>query len=215
MLDRPDDRSPPPPAARISDVLRALVEGAGPTLSVREIVDALGGRAFAVLVALLGVPNSIPMVPPIPFICGLLLASVAVQILLGWQAPWLPRRLLDRHIARAEARRAVERALPWIEKLERFSRPRLTFLDSDIGWRVVGGVLFVLALGLIVAAPIVGQIPLGIAVLLIGFGLVERDGAVIIAGAVVGAIGVSLSLGFAFALVSGAMALGKLVLMVP
>jgi hypothetical protein len=67
---------------------------------------------------------------------------------------------------------------------------------------VLGAVLLVLALGLIVAAPFIGQIPLGLAVCLVGLGLVERDGVLIIAGAVVGVAGLALSAGFAYALVS-------------
>jgi hypothetical protein len=59
-----------------------------------------------------------------------------------------------------------------------------------------------LALGLIVAAPIVGQIPLGLAVCLLGLGLVERDGLVVIAGLVVGSVGIALNVGFVYAIVA-------------
>ena len=68
---------------------------------------------------------------------------------------------------------------------------------------VLGLVILVLALGLIVAAPFIGQIPLGLAVCLVGLGLVERDGLLIIIGAVVGAAGLLLSAGFAYAIFSG------------
>jgi hypothetical protein len=70
-------------------------------------------------------------------------------------------------------------------------------------------VLLILALGIIFALPpIVGQIPLGIAVCLLGLGLVERDGVVVIGGLVIGAIGLILNVGFVYALISG---LGSLV----
>ena len=54
-----------------------------------------------------------------------------------------------------------------------------------------------------VAAPFIGQIPLGLAVCLVGLGLVERDGLFIIAGALVGVVGLVLSAGFAYAIISG------------
>jgi hypothetical protein len=95
------------------------------------------------------------------------------------------------------------RALPPLVWLERFSRPRLTMLGSPVAVPVLGLVILILALGLIVAAPFIGQIPLGLAVCLVGLGLVERDGLFMIAGALVGAVGLLLSAGFAYAIVSG------------
>ncbi|MBX9875363.1 MAG: exopolysaccharide biosynthesis protein, partial [Beijerinckiaceae bacterium] len=52
-------------------------------------------------------------------------------------------------------------------------------------------------------APFIGQIPLGLAVCLVGLGLVERDGLLILAGAAFGAVGLVLSAGFAYAIFSG------------
>ena len=69
--------------------------------------------------------------------------------------------------------------------------------------RLMGGIILVLALGLLFAPPFVGQIPLGLAVCLVGLGLVERDGLVIIGGLVIGSIGLTLSLGFVYAIFAG------------
>lgn len=187
---------------RTSGLLIALAHLPGPRVAVRDIVAALRDRAYALLVVLLGLPNCLPMPPPIPLVCGLVLAFVAAQMLMARATPWLPHRLLDRSIAQADLARAVGRALPPLIRLERFSKPRLTMLGGPFALPVLGAVLLFLALGLIVAAPFIGQIPLGLAVCLVGLGLVERDGVLIIAGAVVGVIGLALSAGFAYALVS-------------
>jgi hypothetical protein len=74
--------------------------------------------------------------------------------------------------------------------------------ENDLGMRAMGLLLLALALVLIVAAPIVGQIPLGLAVSLVGLGLVERDGVVVMAGLAVGVLGVLLNLGFVYAVFS-------------
>jgi hypothetical protein len=79
----------------------------------------------------------------------------------------------------------------------------MSLLDNGFGMRLMGLVLLVLALALVFAPPLVGQIPLGIAVCLVGIGLVERDGVVVLGGLAVGSVGVSLSLGFVYAIVSG------------
>lgn len=187
---------------RTSGLLIALAHLPGPRIAVSDIVAALRDRAYALLVVLLGLPNCLPMPPPIPLVCGLVLAFVAAQMLMARATPWLPQRLLRRSIAQTDLARAVQRALPPLIRLERFSQPRLTMLGGALALPVLGALLLVLALGLIVAAPFIGQIPLGLAVCLVGLGLVERDGVLIIAGAVVGAVGLALSAGFAYALVS-------------
>lgn len=172
-------------------------------LTVGDILAILRDRAFALLVVLLGLPNCLPMPPPIPLICGLLLGLVAAQIVAGRASPWLPRALLHRSIARADVKRAVDRALPIFRRLERWSRPRVTIFDTALAMRVMGFLLLALSMGLLFAAPVVGQIPLGIAVCLVGLGLVERDGVVVMVGLAIGAIGVTLSLGFVWAVVAG------------
>nr|WP_210484569.1 exopolysaccharide biosynthesis protein [Microvirga antarctica] len=190
-------------AARTSQILTALASQPGERLTVRDIMAVLQDRAFAVLIVLLGLPNCLPMPPPIPLICGLLLALVAVQIIVGRATPWLPDVLLRRSIASVDVERAVARAMPAFRRLERFSRPRMTFLDNPIASRLMGVVILILALGLLFAPPFVGQIPLGIAVCLVGLGLVERDGLVVAGGLIVGSVGLTLSLGFVYAVFSG------------
>jgi len=189
--------------ARTSQILLALASQPGERLTVREIMAVLQERAFALLIVLLGLPNCLPMPPPIPLVCGLLLALVAIQIIFGRDAPWLPRQLLNRSVARTDVERAVGRAIPVFRRLERFSRPRMTFLDTPLTMRLMGAVILVLALGLLFAPPFVGQIPLGLAVCLVGLGLVERDGLVVVGGLILGSIGLTLSLGFVYAIFTG------------
>lgn len=169
-------------------------------MTVADIVAVLRDRAFALLVVLLGLPNCLPMPPPIPLVCGLLLALVAAQIAAGLSAPWLPGALMRRSVPQDAVTRAVARALPVLRRLEQWSRPRMAFLETPLALRAIGFLLLALALGLLVAAPVIGQIPLGLAVCLVGLGLVERDGVVVMAGMVVGGIGLALNFGFAYAL---------------
>ncbi|MFD0937946.1 exopolysaccharide biosynthesis protein, partial [Methylobacterium trifolii] len=91
--------------------------------------------------------------------------------------------------------------------LERWSRPRMSVFETALGMRGMGLALLALAMALIVAAPIVGQIPLGLAVCLVGLGLVERDGVVVLVGLGIGVVGVALNAGFVYAIVSGLMSL--------
>ncbi|MBS7698091.1 MULTISPECIES: exopolysaccharide biosynthesis protein [unclassified Chelatococcus] len=190
-----------------SAILLELAARPHERLTIGELLDALRQQAFAALILVLGLPNCLPMPPPIPLLFGFLLLFVAIQMVVGRSSPWLPKRVLSRSMARADFARAVGRALPTMRKLEHWSRPRLTFFGTPIGIRLVGAVVLVISLALLVAAPIIGQIPLGLAACLVGLGLVERDGLLVIGGTAVGAIGLSLSLGFVVAIVSGVTAL--------
>ncbi|MEN3227115.1 exopolysaccharide biosynthesis protein [Methylorubrum rhodesianum] len=192
-------------AARTSDVLTMLASQESERLTVGDIVAVLRDRAFALLVVLLGLPNCLPMPPPIPLVCGLVLLVIAIQIVAGMSAPWLPRRLLDQSIARATVEKAVSRAVPLLRRLERWSRPRLSVFDGAVGMRGMGVLILALALALIVAPPFFGQIPLGLAVSLIGLGLVERDGFVVLIGLLIGGVGVGISIGFVYTLFASIM----------
>ena len=152
-----------------------------------DIIAVLRDRAFALLVVLLGLPNCLPMPPPIPLLCGLLLGLVAVQIVAGRASPWVPKAILARSIAREDVARAVGRAMPALRRLEHWSKPRMAVFESPLALRLVGVLLFALALGLLFAAPVVGFL--------------------VLAGLGVGALGVTLSLGFIWAIVA---ALGSL-----
>jgi hypothetical protein len=198
----------PPGPSRTSDILIRLA-GSRDTarIGVREIVEALGERAYALLIVVLGLPNCLPMPPPIPLLCGLLLLFVAAQIIVGWPSPWLPKRLLDRTISHDDLVKAANRAVPWLQWLEKGARPRLVAFSHELALRLIGVVLLVFSLALVFAAPVIGQIPLGLAVCLVGLGIVERDGYVVIAGLVIGAIGTSLSLGFLLAIFASATAI--------
>jgi hypothetical protein len=193
---------------RTSDTLPALaVAGEGPGITLRAILKTLGERGFALLIVGLGLPNCLPMPPPIPLLCGLLLIFVALQMVLGWATPWLPGFLLEKTVSRATLSNFIERAMPWVDRLERFAKPRLSLFDSQLAFRLVGSALMVFSLALVFAAPFIGQVPLGLAVVLIGLGLVERDGLLVLGGICVGCAGTALSLGFVLALASGAAAI--------
>ena len=193
---------------RTSDTLPALaVAGEGPGITLRAIMKTLGERGFALLVVGLGLPNCLPMPPPIPLLCGLLLIFVALQMVLGWNTPWLPGFLLDKTVSRATMANFIERAMPWVRKLERVAKPRFGIVDSRLAFRLIGSALMMFSVALVCAAPFIGQVPLGVAVVLIGLGLVERDGLLVLGGIAVGLVGTALSLGFVLALATGAAAI--------
>lgn len=190
------------PSGRISDILQRLVDTSKDVVTVREILGAVGDRSFGLLVFLLGIPNCIPMPPPIATICALLLLLIAIQIGLGWTAPSLPKALLAKTLPTAALARALTKVRPALLRLERFSGRRLSW-DGTGGALFTALVLAVLSLGMLTAIPVVGQIPWGVAVCLLGLGLVEHDGLLCLAAIVVSAIGATVSFAAVVAVAEG------------
>ena len=185
---------------RMSQVLSALAEEPGDRVSLQAILGALSDRSFAILVVLLGLPNCLPMPPPIPAISSLLLIMVAAQMAVLRRAPWLPHRLLLRSVARADLAKTVRRALPFVGRLERWSQPRWNLFEQRTGAVLSGLLLILLAIGMLFAAPFIGQVPFGLAVCLVGLGQVERDGILVLFGLVAGMLGFMLSASFLYAI---------------
>lgn len=189
--------------AHTSEVIAELAGETDESLTVRGILTVLGDRIYALLIVVLGIPNCLPMPPPLPLLCGLVLAFIALQLALGRSTPWLPKALLDRKINRKDVARVSRRAVPLFERLERYTRPRLMLFVEPIAHRVIGVLVLLLAIALICAPPFIGQIPIGFSICLIGLGLVERDGLIVFAGLVIGCIGASVSFSFVYALIAG------------
>ena len=177
-----------------------LAEEPGERVTVRTIFSVLSDRSFAILVVLLGLPNCLPMPPPIPAVCALLLILVAAQMAAQRPAPWVPRMLLVRSVPRADLSRAIHRALPLVNRLEHWSQPRWNLFEARTGAVLSGLLLVTMAIGMLFAAPIIGQVPYGIAVCLVGLGQIERDGLLVLSGIVAGVLGVMLSASFLYAL---------------
>jgi hypothetical protein len=186
---------------RMSQVLRRLADEPGDRVTIRSIFAALSDRSFALLIVLLGLPNCLPMPPPIPAICAVLLVLVALQIGMRRPAPWLPYALLNRSIKRADLGRAIGRALPMVSRLERWSRPRLQWFDARTGAVLSAAMLIAMAVGMLTAAPFIGQVPFGLAVCLLGLGQAERDGLLVLSGLVAGLVGTLLSASFVYAII--------------
>lgn len=175
-----DHRSP-----RTSELLAALVTAhSAERIELGELVHALRNRAFGLTILLFGIPNCLPMPPGIPVICGVILCLVGIQMAIGRDELWLPGWLAARSFSRDLLERIIGRALPWVQRFEGYSRPRQELFTGPTARRVIGLMVVVLGLELMLPIPIFGNLPPGVAVCILGLGLVERDGAFIIAGTV-------------------------------
>lgn len=152
------------------------------TITVGDLVAALRNRVFGLGILLFGIPNIFPMPPGIPAISGAILMLLGLQLAIGREGLWLPKTLSQRKVTRSMLRTIATKSMPWIQRFERFSRPRLDAFATPFASRFVGAAIFVLGLVLLLPFPLLGNIPPGIAACILGLGLVERDGVVVLLG---------------------------------
>jgi hypothetical protein len=175
-------------ALRIADLLSETVHGLpgslpDPQPTVHDIVSKLGPRSFGIVLVLFGLPNLLP-VPGLPMVCGVIIGIVALQMLVGRESLALPRWIGERRLKRDDLCRVIDRAEPSLRWLERVMKPRITTLTEKDAQRAIGFMLFLLAIALMAPIPFFGGIPPGIAVILFGLALVERDGLFVVLGGV-------------------------------
>lgn len=183
---------PPEPRREVSVLLDELVSDHPNTdISLAEVVAKLGDRTFGLLLLVFAIYN---LLPAINMLFGPLTALLGLQLLVGIERPWLPRRVLALEIPVATTDAVINRLLPRLKGLERFIKPRWHWTEAPLVDNLLG--LIVTCMGLIIAVPV----PLSngfpaIVVGVIGFGLAARDGVLQCIGFVVGCFTVVLMSG--------------------
>jgi len=166
---------------RFSSVLRRLAEASGERLTVHEVVQAFGERAFGALMLSVGLLNLIPWPPGGTTLFGAPLLFITAQLALGRETLWLPRWICRTSFDRGNYRAGLQRILPTLEKVERLTRPRLPILIGGVAERLIG--VATLLLSLILVLPIWGgNFAPALAVCIFAVALVQRDGVVAILG---------------------------------
>jgi hypothetical protein len=161
-------------------------------ITLREVIQVLGGRAYMLLVLLLALPFITPIPLPglsTPF--GLAIVLIAFRLSLG-QRPWLPKKLQRKVLPAGFIGKVFGFAEKLLRFFEKFLRPRLTFLtDTPLLVRLHAVFLLIAALVLLLPLPIpfTNSFPAW-AILLMAAGLLERDGFFIIASYLVFVAGV-------------------------
>ncbi|WP_431860296.1 exopolysaccharide biosynthesis protein [Azospirillum sp.] len=189
--------------ARASELLEEfLAHEHGERITLGDLVRILGDRAFGAMVLLLAIPNVLP-VPGLSTVTGLPIVLIAAQLMFGRAQPWLPRRLAAASMEREGFLHVLRRAHPrmqWIE--DRLLRARLPALTSPVAERFIGAAMVVLAA--VLALPIVfGNQPPAFALALLALGLIEKDGAFIVAGLVAGAVAIAIVAAVVFGFAQG------------
>lgn len=173
-------------AATTSQRLVQLADDAtGETVTLAWVLEQMQERAFGLFLLVLALPCCIPFLYGLPQVVALPLMLISAQILFGRKSPWLPERLGNRTVTTEGLKNLGERAGPWLRRIEAVSRPRLIALTLPPLDRIVGLALVGFSASILVPLPLTNTVP-GFAVVIVAMGLLQRDGILVILGALLG-----------------------------
>lgn len=154
-------------------------------LSLGEVRNWLDRSAFGALLIVLAMPVSIPFLYGVPQVVSVPMLALSAQMVVGRKEPWLPQKMAARMIGKKGLTSTAAGARKWFGWVEALARPRLSFLASKPAERIIGLLLCVFCASILVPLPLTNTVP-GIAVAVVGFGLLARDGLLIIPGLLLG-----------------------------
>jgi hypothetical protein len=198
-----------PPAKVSEEIARWLASDGAKTLG--GLVDMFEEKSFAlVFVLLLAVPAL-----PLPtggatHVFEIIAALVALQLVVGRDKIWLPQRWRRVDLSAGSGRKRLIGGLMRVIRLvERFSRPRLSFLFGHAASNTVFGVLVLAgSVAAFAAPPFTGLDTLpSLGVVLLSLGVLLEDVVVVVVALGVGLAGVLLELVLGKAAIEG---IGKL-----
>lgn len=186
----------------LSDGLRGWFASEGPK-SIGGLLDHFGHQTFALAFLLLLAPSALPL--PTGGITNIfegIAILLAVQLVLGRDEPWLPRRLQDRQLKSLSSEKTQARLLAPIQKVEKLARPRMErTLHSGPGRIVFGLIVIVLASASFISPPFSGLDTLpAMGVVVVSLGVLFGDAIIVGVGVVVGAGGIGLMIALAGAI---------------
>lgn len=172
----------------ISDVFKALdAHMTGAYVTFDDVLEALHERGFGFLLLIFSVPMALPV--PVPPGINVMLAAplmlLTTQQALGRHTIWMPGWVRRKKIERKKMKKIIEAVMPWLERLEILSKPRLEFITRGLFSHLIGVFGLIMALSICVPLPMTNTVPsLGIALMAVG--VIMRDGLAVIAGALTG-----------------------------
>jgi hypothetical protein len=188
---------------KLSDQLERWLAGAGEK-TLGGLADVFEEKSFAVVFVLLLAVPALPLpTGGATHVFEVIAVLVALQLIVGRTQIWLPRRWRALDLAGPKRERFLHTLMRLIRRLERISRPRLTFLFDHRLSNAVYGVLVVLgSTAAFLAPPFSGLDTLpALGVVVLSLGVLLEDALVVLAGLLVGATGVAVEIALGRAVV--------------
>jgi hypothetical protein len=191
-MNHPNLPIDPRPRVRrtISQLLEDFLDGLqGEDFTLVQLLAALGPRAYGMTILIFALPNMVlGGVPGVSTVLTLPILLLAIQMMIGLNRPWVPKFAANISFERKNFALMVEKSKPYLNRIERFFRPRWMWLTGTYAKHVLGA--FCIIVSLVLMLPVVfGNFLPSTALALVAIGLIERDGFCIVGGALFGLAG--------------------------
>ncbi len=178
--------SEPPPSVAVSlrtqprklseEMERLIQEFQTRSVTLRELIAVLEGRAYDLLLLLLALPFLLPIpLPGLSTAFGTVIALIAARLTMG-QRPWLPSRLLDTKLPPRFFPMLLGSARRLIKAFELLLRPRAQWIVALPLPQLHAFIIFVAAVLLLLPLPPGTNFPPAVVIVMMAGGLLERDG---------------------------------------
>ena len=179
-----------PIAQRLRDAAAAFREEG---VSMRAMAQAHGPEAHGTLLLLLAMPCLLP-VPGVGTVLGVGMAALAVAMWRDQGEPCLPQGVANLELPRHWARRVLEGLASAYEMAGRHARARLSHLAGPTWRSALAVVVGLMAIIVVLPIPFGNLLP-ALALMLIGLGLVFRDGIAVILGLLMSGVALTTTTG--------------------
>jgi hypothetical protein len=176
-----------------TEILETVVKNtSADKISINDLIVAMDAGGFGLIMLIFSLPMIFPLPPPFPSIFSIPPVIFSVQMMFGYRAPKLPKRFGNMSIKRVMLANLVEKSVHYLKKAEKLLRPRLYFLSTGIFERIIGFFTFIFSISVLLPLPLSNFIP-GLGVLITAFGLVGKDGVMIMIGILIGSAGIAIT----------------------
>ncbi len=128
---------------------------------------------------------------------------LAIQLIIGRDRPWLPAKILNGSMSLKSVQGFITKGIPWLERIEAITKPRLSWLCTSLPGRVILGIAIALmSISMMIPLPGTNTLP-AIGIFITGFGLVEDDGAIGLFGLIICALAGAISTSIIIAVIWG------------
>ena len=161
-------------------------------ISISDLILAMNSGGFGLIMTIFSLTIIIPLPPPFPSIISIPMVLFSFQMMIGFKAPQLPKRFSNLSVSRKVLAMMVEKSSPYIKRAESLVKPRLMILSSELAIKIIGFFCFIFSMSVLLPLPLSNFIP-GMGVLIASFGLLSKDGLIIILGLIIGCIGIAIT----------------------
>lgn len=179
-----------PIAQRLRDAATALSEE---RVSMQTLAQAHGPAAQGTLLLLMAGPCLLP-VPGVGTVLGFGMAALAIAMWRGHACAGLPQRVAELELPRRWAQRVLMTLASAYATAGRYARARLSHLASPGRRSATAAAIGLMAVIVVLPIPFGNFLP-ALSMMLIGLGLVFRDGVAVILGQVTAALALVVTTG--------------------